>query len=211
MPPSGSAASSVSTPHSSAASDSTGGVPQAKRAMPGGRPVVGRELERRRMAHPARRAAARGRSRSMRSQVARMRPEEGRRARAAVEVLVAAADREVGVGAVQVDRHRAGRVRQVPHRQRAGGVRGARERGHVVHAAGAVVDVGEHQHGERRASSCAAISSGSTSSSVKPCCARQALGDVEVGREVAALGDDHAALRRRRRRLTSASAALSTL
>ena len=35
MPPSGSAASKVSTPHSSAASDSTGGVPQIIRVIPG--------------------------------------------------------------------------------------------------------------------------------------------------------------------------------
>ena len=34
MPPASCAASTVSTPHSSAASDSTGGVPQTKRAMP---------------------------------------------------------------------------------------------------------------------------------------------------------------------------------
>ena len=34
MPPNGSAASTVSTPHSSAASESIGGVPQTKRATP---------------------------------------------------------------------------------------------------------------------------------------------------------------------------------
>ncbi len=61
---------------------------------------------------------------SKRLGVARVHPDEGRRAGAAVEVLVAAADREVGVARrCSVDRHRAGAVRQVPDRQRAGGVR----------------------------------------------------------------------------------------
>ena len=41
--------------------------------------------------------------------VALMGPDEGRRARSAVEVLVAAADREVGVRARQIHRQRARR------------------------------------------------------------------------------------------------------
>ena len=81
--------------------------------MPGGRPVARRELERRRMAQPARQRLAQLLAVHARG-VARMRPDEGRRAGAAVQVLVAAADREVGVGVVQGDRHRAGAVREVP-------------------------------------------------------------------------------------------------
>ena len=82
-----------------------------------------------------------------------MRPDEGRRARAAVQVLVAAADGEVGVGAV------AGRP--APRRPSAPGPRPSSApaacaarvtRGHVVHAAGAVVDVRQHQHARRRRS-----------------------------------------------------------
>ena len=53
MPPRWFAASTVSTPHSSAASDSTGGVPQMKRAMPAARLIVRRERERRGVAEPA--------------------------------------------------------------------------------------------------------------------------------------------------------------
>src|SRR5690606_35051714 len=105
-----------------------------------------------------------------------------------VEVLVAAADGEVGVGADQVHRNRAGRVRQVPQRDRAAAAGGAGERGHVVHAACAVVDVGEHQHGER----CIELRSdllGLDQLEREAVLPRQALGDVEVGGEVAALGD----------------------
>ena len=56
--------------------------------------------------------------------VVRMSPDEGRRPGAAVEVFVAAAHREVGcralpIVAVQVHRHRTGRMRQVPDHQRA--------------------------------------------------------------------------------------------
>ena len=48
---------------------------------------------------------------------------EPRAAGAAVEIFVGAADGEIGVAGVEVDGHRAGAVAQVPHRQRAGGVR----------------------------------------------------------------------------------------
>ena len=58
--------------------------------------------------------------------------EEGRRARPAVEILVGAAYGQVGVGCVQVHRHGAGRMAQVPQRQRAGLVGQRRECGHVV-------------------------------------------------------------------------------
>ncbi len=80
-----------------------------------------------------------------------MRPDERRRARPAVQVLVAATHGEIGgivriAAAVQVDRHGAGRVRQVPDDQRARGMRGAIDRGHPVHAAIAIVDVREQQH-----------------------------------------------------------------
>ena len=79
-------------------------------------------------------------------------------------------------------------------------------------AAGAVVDVGQHQHARRRrASSAPASSSGVDQLAARSrLAAHSALGDVEVGREVAALGDDDAA-RRRVGALRSCSAALSTL
>ena len=54
--------------------------------------------------------------------------EEGRRAGSAVQIFVAAADGEVAAGAVEIELDRAGAVRQVPHDQRAGRVRGVVDR-----------------------------------------------------------------------------------
>ena len=127
-----------------------------------------------------------------------MGPHERRRARPAVQVLVAAADREVGIDAVQVDRHRAGRMREIPDRQRAGVVRRARQRRHVVHAAGAVVDVREHQQREALVEQRRELV-GFGEHEVQAALARQRLGDVQVGREVGALGDHAHALGRDRR------------
>ena len=142
------------------------------------------------MAHPARQRLPEA------GGVARVRPDEGRRARAAVQVLVAAADGEVGLRGMQIDRHRAGAVRQVPDGQGAGVVRGAREGGHVVHAAAAVVDVSQHQ--QRDVAAPEAFPERLVLEQLEPPAVlpAHALGDVEVGREVAAFGDDHAARRR---------------
>ena len=51
--------------------------------------------------------------------------QESGRARPGVEVLVGAADRELGAGGAQADRQRAGRVREVPDES---GRRAARQR-----------------------------------------------------------------------------------
>ncbi len=153
------------------------------------RAVAGRELERRGVPHPA------GQGLPEALGVARVHPDEGRRAGAAVEVLVAAAHRHVGAVAVQGHRQRAGAVRQVPHRQRAGRVCGVRQRGHVVQAAAAVVDLGEHQHrgvgAQQRRDLRGRVGQPQLAAALR----RQRLGDVEVGREVAAFADDHAASR----------------
>ncbi len=93
----------------------------------GCRCVVRREGKRRGVAHPA------GQRLPEAIRMARMHPDEGGRARAAVQVLVAATDGEVGVLALQVHRHGAGAVGEVPHRERAGVMRRLRQRGHVVH------------------------------------------------------------------------------
>ena len=77
--------------------------------------------------------------------VPRVHPGERGGAGAAVEVLVGAADRDVGVRAGQVDRHRAGGVAQVPLHQRAGVVGGGGQRRQVEHRAGAEVDVGQRE------------------------------------------------------------------
>ncbi len=104
------------------------------------RPVAGFELERRGVAHPARQRRACARLMAFGDE------QKGGRAGAAVEILVAAADGEVGLGAVQLDRQRAGRMGDIPQRQRALGMRRRRQRRHVEQFAGAVVDVGQRHH-----------------------------------------------------------------
>ena len=158
------------------------------------RPVRRREIERRGVAEPARERLAQLLAVHARG-VARMRPQERRRAGPAVQVLVAAADREVGIGAVQVDRHRARRVRQVPDDERAGRMRRARRRGEPVHAAAAVVDVGEHQHGDLVVQGFIDART-VDQSEIETVRRGDAFGHVEIGREVAALGEDDAARRR---------------
>jgi hypothetical protein len=68
-------------------------------------------------------------------------------ARSAVQVLVAAPHGEVGVRRAEVDRHCAGRVREIPDHQAAGLLRALRHRRQRMLSAGAVVDVGEHHDG----------------------------------------------------------------
>ena len=107
-------------------------------------------------------------------------------------VLVAAADGEVGRVAGEIDRHRAGGVRQVPDRQRPGGVGGGGQLAHPVHPAGPVVDMGQQQH--RRPVVEVRRQIGSVDQrQLAPVRSGQRVGDVEVGREVGALRDDPAA------------------
>ena len=117
--------------------------------------------------------------------------EEGRAARAAVEVLVGAADREVDVTPEEVDGDRAGRVREVPHAQRADIVRPAGERRHVVHAARSVVHVGQQESGD------VVVEGGLDLMGLDPAhlvTATEGLGealrDVDVRREVAVIRQD---------------------
>ena len=159
----------------------------------GRRPVGRRELERRGMAEPARERLAQTLAIHSRG-VLRMRPHEGGRARPAVEVLVAAADREIGAGAMQVDRHRAGRVSEVPDGQRAGGVGDPRQLGHVVHAAAAVVDVGQHQQRDVVGQVIGEVV-GFDDAQLQPGGDGDAFGDVEVGGEVAAFREQGRARR----------------
>ena len=84
-------------------------------------------------------------------------------------------------------------VRQVPEHERAGRVRGRGERTHVMACTGPEVDFGEHEQRriavqgfrERYALDHSHLGAEQV---------RDTGGDVEVSREVASLGDDHAAL-----------------
>ena len=71
---------------------------------------------------------------------------DGRSARSPVQVLVGAPHREVDAGVVEVQVHRPDGVRHVPEGQRAGVVGRSGERGQIVSATRAVVDVGEGDH-----------------------------------------------------------------
>ena len=118
-----------------------------------------------------------------------MGPQEGGRAWAAVEVFVAAADREVGVGRVEVDRQRAGGMREVPDHERAGGMGDARHVRHVVQAAAPIVDLRQEEHRRVAVDPVEQIAVGGEAQRHAGR-GGDAVGDVEVGREVAALGDD---------------------
>ena len=146
------------------------------------------------MAEPARERLAQALAVHPRG-VPRMGPDKGRRAGAAVEVLVAAADREVGAGGVQVERHGAGRVRQVPDGERSGRVGDPRQLGHVVDPAAAVVDVRQQQQGDVVGQVIDQVG-GLDQAQLQAGGDGDAFGDVEIGREVAALRQEGAACRR---------------
>jgi hypothetical protein len=120
---------------------------------------------------------------------------EGRRTRPAVEVLVGAADGEVGTGPGEVDRHRADRVGRVPEGQRTVVVGQPGEVGHVGHGARAVGDVGQAERrravevGGEAARSGPWIGSLGTSPVVNAVVGGEALQDVAVGGEVVVVGD----------------------
>jgi len=125
---------------SSAESARMGGVP-TRMASSTSRAVVGiGEGEGRGMTKPAFEGLRIGRKMPGRD------IDEGRSARPTIEIFVAAADGEIGIGGGQTDRQCAGGMRQIPDGERACGVRGSGEPGHVVAGAGAVVDFGEEQH-----------------------------------------------------------------
>ena len=146
------------------------------------------EAERVGMAEPA---AERLREPAM---MAFRRIEEGRRAGAAIEEFVTAADGEIDAAAGKVERQHACRMREVPDHQRAGLMRGAGQPRHVVDGAVAVIDVAEHQH---RRVGVEAVDDGVGVGGMDKLVAPAALpdhplGDVVVGREIPRLGHDPA-------------------
>ncbi len=122
--------------------------------------------------------------------VAWMHPDERRRAGSAVQIFVAATDREVGIGPAHVNGQRPGRMRQIPDRQRADAMRGGRERRHVVQRTAAIVDLRQQQHAHRFIERIEQLLRADQPQRAIEL-PREALRDVEVGREVAALGHDH--------------------
>ena len=113
-----------------------------------------------------------------------------RRARAAVQIFVATAHREIDAVRIKLQRHRADGMRQVPQHQRTRRMRRARQCRHVMHRTAAVVHMRQHQHGSpiierrhdiaHRAQHMPALQQ-----------RRETLRHVEIGRKVAFLGQDH--------------------
>ena len=79
--------------------------------------------------------------------VARRDIEECRGTRAAIQIFVAAADGEIRIGDGEIDWNGPRGMGEIPQRQRACLMGGGGHRFHVVHVAGAVVHMGQHQHG----------------------------------------------------------------
>ena len=120
---------------------------------------------------------------------------ESGRAGAAVEVLVAAADRKIDAASVEFDRHSAGTVAQIPEHQRASLVRRVRDRLHVVDEPGPVVDMGQGDDGgvvvdggdDVLRLPKVPVSDAVLGSAHHP---QQSFDDVAVGWKVVGLGDD---------------------
>ena len=107
-----------------------------------GRAVVQVEGKGRLVPHPARQGGPGA------VLVARGDIDEGRRARSAVEVLVGAAHREVGVAGRKPHRKGPGGMGQIPHGQDAQFLRAGGQGRHVVPPPGAIVHLGHQQHGD---------------------------------------------------------------
>ena len=175
------------TPTSSAPIASTDGDPLIQPRMPLRTPVIGLERERRRVPEPSLDRVGKF--------VVQRRGDVQKRggAGSAVQILVAASHREVDPITLQLDLDCAGGVRQIPQRQGAGPMRRLRERRHVVPLAVAEVDVREReQRGvaveclrDVRAVDRAQLATEQLDGAPR---------DVQIRREVAPLGDDHATL-----------------
>ena len=72
--------------------------------------------------------------------------DKGRCARPAIQIFIAAANREIDITAGKINRHRAGRMGQNPDHQRPSIMGRAGKRLHVMHCPGAIIHMCEHQH-----------------------------------------------------------------
>ena len=123
-------------------------------------------------------------------------PDEEVRGRAgtAVQILVTAAGRHVRIGLEEVDGHRAGRVREIPDGQRAGVVRGARQRTHVQAFAGAEVDVCQQQHTDALVERVADFGARDMVHLARGQKLRDSVSHVQVSGKVVVLGEDDGAV-----------------
>ena len=121
--------------------------------------------------------------------------DEGRRAGTAVEMLVGASDREIGADFLDRQIERADRMREIPHDGDSLRVRGRGDAGHVVHSPGAVIDLGEQQHGDVRAErGFDGVGRREAQEPPSPAQGRQRVRHVEVGRKIAVVAEDDPSL-----------------
>ncbi len=136
------------------------------------------------------------------AKMARRHIDKGWRAGTTIQEFIAAANREIDIASGKVQRHHPGRMRQIPDHQRPCIMRGARQPGHVVNAAIAVIHMRQHQHrhiiiqkiGDRR------LAIGMDKLVIAAGLPDHPFGDIVVGREIARLGDDLLAPRAQRQR-----------
>ena len=122
--------------------------------------------------------------------------DEGRRARPAVQILVRAADGEIRIGAGHIDRKRARRMGEIPDDERAHAHAPCGQRRHVMPAAGAIIDLGHHHRRDRRIDRIR-HRFGRDDPQLMSATQRfqQPFRHVEIGREIAAVGQDDGAIR----------------
>ena len=124
-----------------------------------------------------------------------MHPDKGRSPWPTIEVLVAAANGKISICRLQVHRYRAGTVCQVPDREHTCGVGGSCDGMHVVHRAGSVVHMGEHQNSDLGRERVANVFGLNQLQGVAALAA-EALGNVQIGGKVTAFTQHQAPLRR---------------
>ena len=121
---------------------------------------------------------------------------EGGRARPSVEVFVGAAQREVGIGAGEIDGRGAGRMRKIPDGQCAGGMGCGGHGPHVMQPRGPVVHFRQHDDGHRVVDGLHhGVRLHDPQNMATTQQVAQALRHIEVGREIAGVGEDHLAVR----------------
>ena len=122
--------------------------------------------------------------------------EKGRRPRSAVQVLVAAADRQIDARTCQIDLEGTGRVGQIAEAKRTRIARCPGQCPHVVAASAAVVNLGEEQNRHLGVETVGqALGRHQAKAVVLPQQPCHAFGGIEVAGEVALVGEDDAAAR----------------
>jgi hypothetical protein len=120
--------------------------------------------------------------------------EKSGRARAPVQVLVAAADGEVDVVSVEVERNGAGAMAQVPEDEGAPTVSEPGEPRHVVHLARSEIDMRERHDRDAVVDGALEPCPGHHGKAATPEKPGEPLGDVEVRRKVLLLREDYVSI-----------------